>query len=88
MLCAMDLDSLETLSDGGVILLDCHGQILDFNRAAKPWLASTALAAKAVADMVEQAAVSKKQERLAKSLPPNLYRTQPAETTAAHFDRS
>ena len=54
MLCAMDLDSLETLSDG-VILLDCHGQILDFNRAAKPWLASTALAARAIADMVEQA---------------------------------
>ena len=82
MLCAMDSESLEKLSDG-VILLDCHGQILDFNRAAKPWLASTALAAKAVAGMVEQAAVSKKQERLAKSLPPNVYRTQPAETTAA-----
>ena len=85
MLCAMDLDSLETLSDG-VILLDCHGQILDFNRAAKPWLASTALAAKAIGDMVEQ--VSKKQERLANSLPPNVCRTQPAETTAAHSDRS
>ena len=54
MLCAMDSDSLEKLSDG-VILLDCHGQISDFNRAAKPWLASTALAAKAIADMVELA---------------------------------
>ena len=87
MLCAMDSDSLEKLSDD-VILPDCHGQISDFNRATKPWLASTALAAKAIADRVEQAAVSKKQERLANSLPPNVYRTRPAETTAAHSDRS
>jgi hypothetical protein len=50
-----DTNTLEKLSEG-VVVLDRYGQIIDFNRAAKPWIKSCVKAADKIRAIVIQAA--------------------------------
>lgn len=53
MFLEFDAGTLEKMTEG-VVMLDRNGQVIDFNRAAKPWLKSCARAADKISAIVRQ----------------------------------